>query len=94
MHSVTSSAAHGWPEHGCIGCSLMADQVAHVAHLNVRDTTLVYVSRAPQADLERLKARMGWKMPWYALTDEFDTARRGWEFQPRQPTVALSVRPC
>src|SRR5499433_3210633 len=24
---------HGWPEHGCVGCSLMADQVAHVAHL-------------------------------------------------------------
>src|SRR6266404_1198737 len=39
---------HGWPEHGCIGCSLMADQVADVAHLNVRDTTFVYASRAPQ----------------------------------------------
>ena len=47
----------GWPEHGCVGCSLMADQVAHVAHLNVRDTTLVYASRAPQADIQRLKAR-------------------------------------
>jgi predicted dithiol-disulfide oxidoreductase (DUF899 family) len=63
---------HGWPAHGCVGCSLMADQVAHVAHLNARDTTLVYVSRAPQADIERLKARMGWKMPWYTLTDDFD----------------------
>jgi len=51
----------------------MADQVAHVAHLNVRDTTLVYASRAPQADIERLKARMGWKMPWYTMTDDFDT---------------------
>src|SRR6202171_4028648 len=64
---------HGWPEHGCVGCSLMADQVAHVAHLNVRDSTLVYVSPAPQADIERLQARMGWKMPWYTLTDGFDT---------------------
>jgi predicted dithiol-disulfide oxidoreductase (DUF899 family) len=63
---------HGWPAHACVGCSLMADQVAHVAHLNVRDTTLVYVSRAPQADIERLKARMGWTMPWYTLTDDFD----------------------
>jgi predicted dithiol-disulfide oxidoreductase (DUF899 family) len=63
---------HGWPAHACVGCSLMADQVAHVAHLNVRDTTLVYVSRAPQADIERLKARMGWAMPWYTLTDDFD----------------------
>src|SRR5436305_11540510 len=34
----------GWPEHACIGCSMVADQVAHVAHLNARDTTLVFVS--------------------------------------------------
>jgi predicted dithiol-disulfide oxidoreductase (DUF899 family) len=52
---------HGWPEHACIGCSLGADQVAHLAHLNARDTTLVYASRAPQADIARLKARMGWE---------------------------------
>src|SRR5712691_3254311 len=44
----------GWPEHACRGCSLVADQVAHVAHLNARDTTLVFASRAPQADIEGL----------------------------------------
>jgi len=63
---------HGWPEHACIGCSLGADQVAHLAHLNARDTTLVYASRAPQADIARLKARMGWEIPWYTITDSFD----------------------
>jgi len=63
---------HGWPEHACPGCSMLADQVAHVAHLNARDTTLVFVSRAPQPDIERVKARMGWTMPWYTLTDGFD----------------------
>jgi predicted dithiol-disulfide oxidoreductase (DUF899 family) len=31
---------HGWPERGCVGCSMMADQAAHPAHLNARDTTL------------------------------------------------------
>jgi predicted dithiol-disulfide oxidoreductase (DUF899 family) len=62
----------GWPEHACIGCSMVADQVAHVAHLNARDTTLVFVSRAPQPDIQRVKARMGWEMPWYTLTDDFD----------------------
>ena len=50
----------GWPEHACRGCSFVADQVAHVAHLNARDTTLAFASRAPQTDIERLKARMGW----------------------------------
>ncbi len=32
---------HGWPEHACIGCSMMADHVGHLAHLNARNTTLV-----------------------------------------------------
>jgi predicted dithiol-disulfide oxidoreductase (DUF899 family) len=63
----------GFPEHGCPGCSFLADQVAHLAHLNARDTTLVFVSRAPQEDIKRWKARMGWDMPWYRITDDFDT---------------------
>ena len=63
----------GWPEHACVGCSMVADQVAHPAHLNARDTTLAFASRAPQNDIERLKARMGWQfIPWYTITDEFD----------------------
>ena len=63
---------HGWPEHACVGCSMMADHVANLAHLNARDTTLVFASRAPQADIERLKARMGWEMPWYTITSDWD----------------------
>ena len=63
---------HGWPEHACVGCSLVADQVADVAHLNARDTTLVFASRAPQPDIARVKERMGWSMPWYTMTDGFD----------------------
>lgn len=63
----------GWPDHACRGCSLGADQVGHLAHLNARDTTLAYASRAPQDDIARLKARMGWgHIPWYTITDSFD----------------------
>jgi predicted dithiol-disulfide oxidoreductase (DUF899 family) len=63
----------GWPEAGCPGCSMVADQVAHPAHLNTRDTTLAFVSRAPQENIERWRARMGWQViPWYTLTDDFD----------------------
>ena len=63
----------GWPEHACVGCSMVADQVAHPAHLNARDTTLAFASRARQTDIERLKARMGWQsIPWYTITDDFD----------------------
>jgi predicted dithiol-disulfide oxidoreductase (DUF899 family) len=63
---------YGWPDHACRGCSFVADQVAHLAHLNARDTTLVFASRAPQPDIERLKQRMEWKMPWFTITDSFD----------------------
>ena len=63
---------HGWPEYACRGCSMVADHVAHLAHLNARDTSLVFVSRAPQVEIAGLKARMGWNMPWYTVTDSFD----------------------
>ncbi len=62
----------GWPESGCEGCSFLADQVGHVAHLNARETSLAFVSRAPQADIARWKARMGWKIPWFTIVDDFD----------------------
>src|SRR3954453_1249918 len=63
---------HGWPEHACRGCSLGADQVSNLAHLNARDTSLAYASRAPQADIARLKQRMGGDMPWYTIIDSID----------------------
>ncbi len=63
----------GWPDAGCRGCSMVADQVAHPAHLNARDTTLAFVSRAPQDAIAQLQERMGWgAIPWYTLTDDFD----------------------
>ncbi len=62
----------GWPERGCQGCSMVADQVAHVAHLNERDTTLVFASRAPYSNIEGLKALMGWTHPWYSIRGDFD----------------------
>ena len=62
-----------YPERACVGCSFGADQVAHPAHLNARDTTLVYASRAPQEHIQDLKERMGWQLiPWYTITDDWD----------------------
>jgi predicted dithiol-disulfide oxidoreductase (DUF899 family) len=61
---------HGWPDHACVGCSVVADQVSQLPHINV---TLAYVTRGPQADVARLKARMGWEqIPWYTMLDNFD----------------------
>jgi predicted dithiol-disulfide oxidoreductase (DUF899 family) len=63
---------NGWPDHACVGCSLMADQVSNLSHLHARDTSLAFASRAPQADIQRMTARMGWQIPWYTITDGFD----------------------
>ena len=48
-----------FPEAGCPGCSMFADQIGHLAHFHARDTSLVLVSGAPVADIERYRAR-GW----------------------------------
>ena len=70
---TTAAEGSTYPERGCVGCSFVADQVAHPAHLNARDTTLVFASRAPQAEIQGLKERMGWEqIPWYTVTDDFD----------------------
>jgi predicted dithiol-disulfide oxidoreductase (DUF899 family) len=71
--TTTAEAGGAYPERACVGCSMVADQVAHPAHLSARDTTLAFVSRAPQAEIQGLKERMGWELiPWYTLTDDFD----------------------
>ena len=70
---TTCAPGTSYPERACAGCSMVADQVAHPAHLNARDTTLAFVSRAPQAEIQGLKERHGWELiPWYTITDDFD----------------------
>jgi predicted dithiol-disulfide oxidoreductase (DUF899 family) len=60
-----------YPEEGCGGCSMYADQLSHLAHLRARDTNFVAVSRAPQEHIRRFQARMGWTFAWYTTTDSF-----------------------
>src|SRR6516165_2763764 len=49
---ITTYAEGGsYPERACVGCSMVADQVAHPGHLNARNTSLAFVSRAPQAEI-------------------------------------------
>ena len=56
----------------CAGCGMVGDQLPHLSHLNQRDTTLVFVSRAPFHEIEAFKKRMGWTTPWYSTTDSFN----------------------
>ncbi|MBV9817228.1 MAG: DUF899 domain-containing protein [Solirubrobacterales bacterium] len=60
-----------YPDRGCIGCSLGADQVGHLAHLRARDTNYVAVSRGAQEHLQAYREQMGWSFPWYTTLDDF-----------------------
>jgi len=51
---------------GCPSCSATADQIGNLTHLNVRNTTLAAVSRAPYANIAPFRQRMGWTFPWYS----------------------------
>lgn len=55
-------------EEGCSSCTAGADEMSDglVRHVNSRDTTLVYVSRAPVSKLEAYKAKRGWTFRWYS----------------------------
>ncbi len=54
----------GWKQ-GCPSCSYMADHTDGMnLHLANHDVTMVAVSRAPLAEIERFRHRMGWKFPW------------------------------
>jgi predicted dithiol-disulfide oxidoreductase (DUF899 family) len=54
----------GWAE-GCKSCSYLADHFDGMTiHLANRDVTLAVVSRAPIAEIEAFKKRMGWRFRW------------------------------
>jgi len=74
----------GW-EQGCPSCSFMADHSdgmnVHLAH---RDVTLVAVSRAPLADIERFRQRMGWRFKWVSSHGSDFNYDFGISFTPEQ----------
>ena len=54
----------GWAA-GCTGCSFLADHFdGALTHLEHHDVTMIAVSRAPLAEIEAYRTRMGWRFPW------------------------------
>jgi len=50
---------------GCVGCSFGADHAeAALIHVRHRDVSYVAISRAPLAEIEAFKERMGWTFKW------------------------------
>jgi predicted dithiol-disulfide oxidoreductase (DUF899 family) len=52
----------------CGGCSTLTDNFDNQAqpHLGARSTRLILMARAPQSEIEVLRQRMGWQLPWYS----------------------------
>src|SRR5512147_1730947 len=54
----------GW-DAGCKSCSFLADHFeGALPHLAARDVSFVAVSRAPLAEIEAFRKRMGWGFRW------------------------------
>ncbi len=54
----------GWKE-GCVGCSFLADHLdGALQHVRQKDIAVVVISRAPIAEIEAFKKRMGWAFKW------------------------------
>ena len=74
----------GWEE-GCPSCSFWADSFngmpVHLAH---RDASLVVVSRAPFAEIEAYRRRMGWSFRWVSSAPGNFNYDFGVSFTPQQ----------
>jgi predicted dithiol-disulfide oxidoreductase (DUF899 family) len=72
-------------EEGCPSCSFWADSFngmpVHLAH---RDASLVAVSRAPLAQIEEYRRRMGWSFRWVSSAGSDFNYDYGVSFTPEQ----------
>jgi predicted dithiol-disulfide oxidoreductase (DUF899 family) len=60
---------HFWFEPGeepCEGCSLWVRNLGHIPSLHEHNTTLVMVSPASSAEIEKVRARRQWTVPWFS----------------------------
>jgi predicted dithiol-disulfide oxidoreductase (DUF899 family) len=70
-------------EEGCDGCSMVVDQIPHLAHLHARDTSFALVSRAGIDKIEQYRNRMAWTIPWVSSFDSDFNVDFG--FSPEEP---------
>ena len=72
----------GW-EQGCPSCSYMADHTDGMSiHLAHRDITMIAISHAPLAEIERFHRRMGWRFEWASASGSDFNHDYGVSFTP------------
>jgi predicted dithiol-disulfide oxidoreductase (DUF899 family) len=81
---------------GCPACSAIADCYSgFVVHLENHDVAMTAVSRAPIADIQAYKRRMGWSFPWASSLGSdfnFDFNVSFTEEQQRKGSVEYNYR--
>ena len=81
---------------GCPSCSAIADGFDGFAvHLAHHDVLLTAISRAPLANIQAYKRRMGWSFPWASAFDSdfnYDLGVSITEEQQRQGVVEYNFR--
>src|SRR3954470_17416613 len=76
----------GWDQ-GCPSCSFMADHSDGMSvHLRHRDVTPLAISRAPLAEIERFRQRMGWRFRWVSSYGSDFNHDFGVSFTPQDRT--------
>jgi predicted dithiol-disulfide oxidoreductase (DUF899 family) len=65
-HFMFAPGVHGWPNAGCVGCSMFLDNIGQFTpvHLKARGISFAAVSRAPVANVEAYRKRMSWPHRW------------------------------
>ena len=83
----------GWGE-GCVGCSFGADHIDNsLVHLEHHDVSTVVVSRAPLAEIEAYKKRMGWTFNWVSSHGSDFNYDYHVSFRPGQSAVTYNYAP-
>lgn len=74
----------GWKE-GCSGCSFLSDYIDGARlHFEHHDVAFAAVSRAPWAELQDFRKRMGWTFPWVSSFGSNFNYDFGVSFTPEQ----------
>ena len=63
IYHFMMAPGQGWI---CGGCGSFTDNIGDQSHLNARDTTLILMAPAPQKELEPVRQRFGWTVPWFS----------------------------
>jgi predicted dithiol-disulfide oxidoreductase (DUF899 family) len=82
-------------ENGCPSCTAGTDEMSDglMQHVATRDTTMVWVSRAPISKLEAYKAARGWSIPWYSSYGSDFNYDFGVTLDPSVAPPAYNFRP-